>query len=367
MDPSSDLCPPSPPQSSPVLKNRSKHVSFLDGVLHSPPPSSPVLEAHASLGLSGGRSPSGVLGNAGPRVKSGRVLSFSKESEAAKKSKRRKKPAIIYWKLTTMTSPDFNISRLTERQQLSLFRKKEALGLRPEEKPSDEMAKLLSPYLMDQMAGEFHSWAKKDSAEDPASSESGKKPLREACTPDPVCNTLQMPQAMRKRRQLVPLNVTNGSGGGAGAPSTITTAGGTDLRQLLPPPAPPSTPMPPEPGSLAFVDPYYGRDSWKSSLPSCAPYTLTLRQYHYDELRRWIAQLHESLARRGRVAHPCCSVLERRLVLRLETERSFPMGIVDMIHASECRHVESGKISSLCDILARQQGERTVLEFFQEQ
>lgn len=319
---SSDLCPPSPPPSSPVSKN--SKVSFLKDIIHSPPPSSPnILTTFAQE-------------HENNSLKSKRTLSFT----SCQKKKKKKKSAVVYWKLTTMTSPDFSLSRLTERQQLALIRKKEELGLLSDELPTGELTKLLSPYLMDQMEGEYHAWARKNRLDE--------QDLSVGCPIEMMkpAISFQIKRSKKCNQTLI---------------SSHPEKTFSDINYRLPPP----TPTP-----IDTISSQTNKDlvqkcddfvpiSWKSSLPFNSVYTDTIHQYHYNEIHRWVMQLFERFSR----SKPslCCSLLEQSLQRQLETERTISL---DFLLQNSCKHIDHWRISSLNDLLARQRGERTILQFF---
>lgn len=322
---SSDLCPPSPPPSSPISKN--VRVSFIKDIVYSPPPSSPNAPT------------SSIQEHENNSLKSKRILSFAPFQNQKKKKK--KKSAVVYWKLTTMTSPDFSLSRLTERQQLALIRKKEELGLRPDERPTGELAKLLSPYLMDQMEGEYHAWARKDTTDEQDRSIDCPTEMLESTISCHIKRSKKSNQTLT----LQPEKISNDND-----------------NYRLPPPPPPPTPIDtilPQNNKNVLQSDDLVPISWKSSLPFNPVYADTIHQYHYNEIHRWIMQLCEHFSRFK--PSLCCSLLEQSLQRQLETERTISL---DFLLHNSCKHVDHWRISSLNDLLARQRGERTILEFF---
>ena len=79
----------------------------------------------------------------------------------AKKRRKRKEPKIVFWKLTTLASPNFDPARLTSRQQMALIQKKEELQASSCDKKEVnlmDVAKLCSPFVMDKQDDFYSHW-----------------------------------------------------------------------------------------------------------------------------------------------------------------------------------------------------------------
>ena len=84
---------------------------------------------------------------------SSRILSFTVSQPKKKKRRKESNDVPVFWGLTTMTSPNFNPSRLTSRQQASLMSKCEALGMNIDPF-SPKVFPALSPFVLDRIADE---------------------------------------------------------------------------------------------------------------------------------------------------------------------------------------------------------------------
>lgn len=136
--------PQTPPPSSPRRVNKEHtNVSFN---FSTPVQSSPNCHPNGKWSASAEE-------NLPSKKSSSRVLNFSLSQSKKKKKRRESSEVPTFWGLTTMTSPNFNPSRLTSRQQASLMSKCEALG-RNIDAFTPEVLSTLSPFVLDRISNE---------------------------------------------------------------------------------------------------------------------------------------------------------------------------------------------------------------------